>query len=86
MDKTIQDIKPGEGKVIEINEQEVAVYKNENGQVETLSPVCTHMGCVVEWNFKDRTWDCPCHKSRFAPDGKVLNGPSQKPLEKITIE
>lgn len=87
MDKNIfTDLKPNEGKVVNINGQKVAVYKDESGKVETISAVCTHAACLVNWNSKDQTWDCPCHNSVFSKDGKVIKGPAQKPLEKINLE
>lgn len=74
------DIKTNEGKVIEQNGENLAVYKDEAGKVITLSAVCTHMGCIVEWNGKEKTWDCPCHGSRYNTIGKVINGPAVKDL------
>jgi Rieske Fe-S protein len=71
------DLSPGQGKV---TEQHVALSRDEHGTLHAVSSVCTHMGCDVEWNGADKTWDCPCHGSRFAPDGKVLRGPAQSPL------
>jgi Rieske Fe-S protein len=71
------DLSPGQGKV---TEQHVALSRDEQGKLHAVSSVCTHMGCDVEWNGADKTWDCPCHGSRFAPDGKVLRGPAQRPL------
>ena len=56
-------------------------YRDEEGAVHALSAKCTHMGCTVKWNPSDRTWDCPCHGSRFSPAGQVVNGPAAKPLE-----
>ena len=71
------DLSPGQGRV---TEQHVALCKDEQGNLHAVSSVCTHMGCDVEWNGEDKTWDCPCHGSRFAPDGRVLHGPAQSPL------
>lgn len=77
------DLKAEEGKVEDVNGQEVAVYKDKDGKVTKLSAVCTHQNCIVEWNKGDKTWDCPCHGSKFNPQGKVLNGPAAKDLPKI---
>jgi Rieske Fe-S protein len=76
------DIKTNEGKVINQNGENIAVYKDETGKVTTLSAVCTHMGCIVGWNDKEKTWDCPCHGSRYDKVGKVINGPAVKDLPK----
>ena len=53
-----------------------AVYRDKAGELHSFSPVCPHMGCDVRWNDAERSWDCPCHGSRFAPTGEVLNGPA----------
>jgi len=72
---------PDEGKVVKNQKGErVAVYTDETGKAITLSAVCPHMGCIVTWNRKDKTWDCPCHGSRFDKTGKVLSGPAEKDL------
>lgn len=73
-----------EGKVVEKNGKKTAVYKDEKGQTHTLSAICTHMGCIVAFNPKDQTWDCPCHGSRFDIEGKVIHGPALKNLPKLT--
>lgn len=71
------------GKVVKIDGEKVAVYKDESGRIHKLSPICTHKGCVVGWNDAAKTWDCPCHGSRFKSDGSVLQGPANKPLKKL---
>jgi glycine/D-amino acid oxidase-like deaminating enzyme/nitrite reductase/ring-hydroxylating ferredoxin subunit len=78
--KSLRAVKRGEGKVLERNGAKVAAYRDENGAVTLHSAVCTHMGCLVGWNPSERTWDCPCHGSRFTPDGKVISGPAETPL------
>ena len=57
-----------EGQILELNGEQVAAYRSPQGKVTLLSPVCTHLGCRVEWNDAESTWDCPCHGSRFAAD------------------
>ncbi|HEX8556659.1 MAG TPA: FAD-dependent oxidoreductase [Pyrinomonadaceae bacterium] len=74
-------IPPGHGEVVEWRGERVAVYKDEGGRVSACSAVCTHMGCVVHWNSAERSWDCPCHGSRFNYDGKVIQGPANEALE-----
>jgi len=78
--KTLRGLKPGQGKILELGGERVAAYRDESGRVTRLSPVCTHMGCLVAWNAAEHTWDCPCHGSRFEPKGKVLSGPAESPL------
>lgn len=80
--KSLRAVRPGEGKILELNGERVAVWRSDRGRVTELSPICTHMGCVVDWNEAERTWDCPCHGSRFTPTGDVLSGPAESPLEK----
>lgn len=75
-----EELKPGHGTVREIDGEKVAVYKNENGNLIKLSPVCTHLGCIVGWNSEEKTWDCPCHGSRFKPEGELIQGPANKKL------
>ena len=61
--------------------ERVAVYKDDRGAVSACSAVCTLMGCVVGWNSAERSWDCPCHGSRFNYDGRVTQGPANEDLE-----
>jgi glycine/D-amino acid oxidase-like deaminating enzyme/nitrite reductase/ring-hydroxylating ferredoxin subunit len=79
----VENVARGDGKVLVIDGQRVACHRTDNGDVVKVSAVCTHMGCIVRWNPAERTWDCPCHGSRFTPDGLVLGGPAESALEKI---
>lgn len=78
--RSLRAVKRGEGKVVERNGQSVAAYRDAAGAVTLRSAVCTHMGCTVAWNTAERTWDCPCHGSRFKPNGDVISGPAEAPL------
>jgi len=73
-------IPPREGKVVEVDGQKVAVYRDERGALRTLDPTCMHMGCTVAWNNAEETWDCPCHGSRYDADGKVIESPTVRDL------
>jgi glycine/D-amino acid oxidase-like deaminating enzyme len=73
-------VRRGQGKVIERNGAKVAAYRDTAGTVTLRSAICTHMGCTVGWNMAERTWDCPCHGSRFKPTGDVISGPAEAPL------
>lgn len=73
---SLNEIKKGEGKVIESGGEKIAVFKDETGQNHIVSAVCTHMKCVVNWNPTEKTWDCPCHGSRFTTNGHVIEGPA----------
>jgi glycine/D-amino acid oxidase-like deaminating enzyme/nitrite reductase/ring-hydroxylating ferredoxin subunit len=78
---------PGEGRVVATAQGRLALYKDETGDVHALSSACTHMGCVVQWNGAEKSWDCPCHGSRFdAIDGHVLHGPALDALERRTLD
>ena len=80
------DLKIGEGKIVKLDGKKVAAYRDEAGKVNLHSPVCTHMKCIVRWNAADKTWDCPCHGSRFKATGEVFSGPAEAPLEKISSD
>ncbi len=81
--EAVQDIPRGEGAVMREGLQKLAVYKDGQGNVHTYSAVCPHLGCIVEWNSVEKSWDCPCHGSRFSCKGKVLCGPAITPLASI---
>lgn len=72
---------PGRGKVIRRGACHYAVARDDDGTLRTLSARCTHLGCLVQFNDAERTWECPCHGSRFATDGSVLQGPASRPLK-----
>jgi glycine/D-amino acid oxidase-like deaminating enzyme/nitrite reductase/ring-hydroxylating ferredoxin subunit len=78
--KSVRTLRRGEGRIIDREGTAVAAYRNQSGAVTLRSATCTHMGCVVAWNEAERTWDCPCHGSRFTPDGSVISGPAEGPL------
>jgi glycine/D-amino acid oxidase-like deaminating enzyme/nitrite reductase/ring-hydroxylating ferredoxin subunit len=78
-----QDLSPESGSVVREHGRPVAIYKNPQGEITKLSAVCSHLGCIVKWNNQAKTWDCPCHGSRFKADGQVLNGPAHKPLPPV---
>ena len=79
------DLKNGEGAVLVVGKNKVAAYKDEKGNLFILSPKCMHRGCTVKWNSAEKTWDCPCHGSRYKFDGTVIHGPAAKNLEKANI-
>ncbi len=81
--RSLRSVKRGSGEVIEHNGKKVAAYRDERGTMMLRSAVCTHMGCIVGWNDAERTWDCPCHGSRFKANGDVLSGPAESPLPPI---
>jgi glycine/D-amino acid oxidase-like deaminating enzyme/nitrite reductase/ring-hydroxylating ferredoxin subunit len=76
-----EEVPPGQGAVVRRGLTKLAVYKDNQGRVTTLSAVCSHMGCIVRWNPGETTWDCPCHGSRYGADGKVLHGPATEGLK-----
>ncbi len=78
--RSLRSVKRGEGKILERDGSKVAAYRDRAGAVTVRSAVCTHLGCIVAWNTTEKTWDCPCHGSRFQPDGKVISGPAESPL------
>jgi glycine/D-amino acid oxidase-like deaminating enzyme/nitrite reductase/ring-hydroxylating ferredoxin subunit len=84
--RTVADLVPGEAAVLAQSDGRVAVYRDPEGAVHAVSPVCTHMGCTVTWNTAETTWDCPCHGSRFTCDGAVIQGPAVKDLEPKEVQ
>ena len=81
--RTPEDLEPGEGAIVEVEGKKVAAYRDEQGELLLLSPKCKHLGCTVGWNHRAKTWDCPCHGSRYESDGAVKNGPTKHPLDPL---
>lgn len=77
-----EDIARGDGAVVRVGAGQCAVHRDEQGRLHAVSATCTHLGCVVAFNRAEKAWECPCHGSRFAPDGRVLQGPAVRPLKK----
>ncbi len=73
---SLEDVAPGEGKVLVVEGKRLALYRETDGQLHAVSAVCPHLGCIVRFNDAERTWDCPCHGSRFTVKGAVLDGPA----------
>jgi glycine/D-amino acid oxidase-like deaminating enzyme/nitrite reductase/ring-hydroxylating ferredoxin subunit len=83
--QSLQNVPPGEGRIVELHGHKTAVHRDLNDQWTALSPICTHLGCVVKWNTYEKSWDCPCHGSRFATTGEVIEGPAIAPLAKKVV-
>lgn len=75
-----------EGAIISIQGERKGAYKDKSGQLHIVDTTCTHIGCEVEWNSGERTWDCPCHGSRFTYEGEVIEGPAEKPLQQYNYK
>jgi glycine/D-amino acid oxidase-like deaminating enzyme/nitrite reductase/ring-hydroxylating ferredoxin subunit len=82
--ESLNQLPADSGKVMEVDGKKIAVYRDTAGTVHALNPVCTHAKCIVNWNQEEKSWDCPCHGARYDIDGKVLNGPADKDLQKIS--
>ena len=77
---SIDEIKSGEGAILRRGLTKVAVYRDESGATTERSALCRHLGCVVRWNSLEKSWDCPCHGSRYDAHGRVINGPANSDL------
>jgi Rieske Fe-S protein len=82
----LSDIAAGEAKLVKYEGKSLALYKDEEGELHAVSPVCPHAKCAVGWNSAEKSWDCPCHGSRFTIDGDVLTGPAVQGLEVVETE
>lgn len=78
-----EDLKPGEGAVMIQGGQKIAVYKKENGETIKYSAKCTHLGCEIGWDNKQKVWVCPCHGAEFNAEGTVRKGPAKESLKQL---
>lgn len=82
----LEKIPLGDGGIVEIDGDKVGIYKRDDGEIFAVKPYCGHLGCLVSWNNLEKTWDCPCHGSRYDYMGNIITEPTVKKLEKINIE
>lgn len=82
---SVHEIAAGEGAVVRDGLRRIAVYRDPQGALHAVSAKCTHLGCSVHWNSAEKSWDCPCHASRFDVEGQVLHGPAPTALEKVDL-
>jgi Rieske Fe-S protein len=82
----LADLPPCQSRKIEVDGKPVAVYRSQDGRLQAVAGKCSHMGCDIRWNGAETSWDCNCHGSRFAPDGRVLEGPALAPLQAAGVD
>lgn len=80
------EIANNSGSIIEVNNEKVGIYKDNDGKIYAVKPMCTHLGCLLSWNDVDKTWDCPCHGSRFDFKGKNLYDPAFRDLDSYDLD
>lgn len=80
-----EELERGEGGAVTVAGKQAGAYRDPEGVMHVVDTTCTHMGCETKWNDGDRTWDCPCHGSRFTYTGEVLEGPAKKPLTRLDV-
>jgi Rieske Fe-S protein len=79
----VDELAPGVGAIVDMNGTKAAAFRDESGRVHAVSATCTHLGCQLTFNDGERSWDCPCHGSRFDLAGKVIEGPAVRDLQTI---
>ena len=85
-EKTLDELNKDEGSLVTVDGRKAGAYRDTDGNLHIVKPTCTHLGCGVRWNNAERSWDCPCHGSRFSYEGDVLNGPALKPLDTLDAD
>jgi glycine/D-amino acid oxidase-like deaminating enzyme/nitrite reductase/ring-hydroxylating ferredoxin subunit len=81
----LSEMAPGEGRLVKFEGSKLAIYKDNQGKIFALNPVCTHAKCLVDWNNAEKSWDCPCHGARYDIDGQVITGPAHRALEVVNV-
>jgi glycine/D-amino acid oxidase-like deaminating enzyme/nitrite reductase/ring-hydroxylating ferredoxin subunit len=81
--KSVDDIPPNQGRIMRDGTSKLAVFRDESGSLHRCNAKCPHLGCIVAWNDTEKSWDCPCHGSRFSGQGTVMAGPSKADLQKV---
>ncbi len=84
--KSLNELKPSQGAIFNMKGKKVAVYKDSSQELHAYSAICPHLGCVLQWNADENSFDCPCHGSRFTCEGSVVNGPAMNDLKKIELK
>ena len=82
---SLDDITNGNGGIINYNNEKIGVYKDDSGKIFAVKPICKHLGCELSWNNLEKTWDCPCHGSRYDYTGKIITEPTKENLDRIDI-
>lgn len=81
----VEELEEGQGALLMVKGETVAAYRDDSGDLHAVSPRCTHLGCMLDFNEAEKTWDCPCHGSRFGHDGDVIQGPATRDLPKVEL-
>jgi glycine/D-amino acid oxidase-like deaminating enzyme/nitrite reductase/ring-hydroxylating ferredoxin subunit len=84
--ESLNQLSPGDGAVLNLNGKKTAAYRDVQGTIHAYSAICPHLGCVLQWNTSEKSFDCPCHGSRFTCEGKVVNGPALTDLKKLNLQ
>lgn len=82
-EEQLKNVKNGEGKIVNVNNTKVGIYKTEDGEIYKVKPICTHLGCELHFNNIEKVWECPCHGSKFNYKGESIEVPSNKNLDAL---